>query len=501
MNTLKNLFLFLVMMKFLKLRSSQLKPSELNSEGPWGPWKERVEDKKAPEKEPEKEDVIELGDNNNSNNNSPENNQEPNKNDDEDNKKNEKSNEINNEINNEENQSDENENVATKKIIGPWEQNTEQNSQNNNKTLNSLNRDPKYDKILKDLINNKETKSNNNGSNNNGDFFDNFSKSPKKYISLTILFFLTFWLATGFYKVDPDENAIVLYFGKFHGIATPGLNYHVPFPVSKVIKQRVTAVNSEEFGYNKSSNSSKRSRYNSRRNRNYDNIENLMLTGDENIVDIEFQVQWQISDIEKFTFNIAQPKLTIRQAAQSAMREIIARTPISEALSDGKNQIELESKDLLQEILDSYESGIRITLVQLRRVDPPAQVIDAFRDVQTAKADKERAINEAQAYANDIIPRARGNAAEMIEKSEAYKRKVEAEAFGDAKRFLALYYQYKEAKDVTRKRIYLDTMRKIYGDIDKIIIDQKVSSGSVLPYFPLNEFNKNNSSLINNVKK
>jgi membrane protease subunit HflK len=212
-----------------------------------------------------------------------------------------------------------------------------------------------------------------------------------------------------------------------------------------------------------------------------------MLTGDENIVDIEFQVQWQISDISDFVFNIAEPNQTIRQAAESAMREIIARTPIADALSDGKKRIEVETKVVLQQILDSYKSGVRVTLVQLRRVDPPAQVIDAFRDVQTAKADKEKEINQAQSYANDIVPRARGTASQMTEQSEAYAQEVVTNAQGEAGRFTSVYNQYSKSKQVTKRRMYLETMEKIYRDADKVFIDKGASKGGVLPYFPLNE--------------
>ena len=224
------------------------------------------------------------------------------------------------------------------------------------------------------------------------------------------------------------------------------------------------------------------------------NAESLMLTGDENIVDIQFQIQWQIADIKDFVFNIAEPNQSIRKSAESAMREIIARTPIAQALSDGKMQIEQDAKNLLQEILDSYQAGIRIVLVQLRRVDPPEQVIDAFRDVQTAKADKEKEINQAQAYANDIIPRARGSASQMKEESEAYAKQVVSLAQGEAARFISVYNEYSKARQVTKRRIYLETMEKIYGDADKIYIDKSVSKGAITPYFPLNEIKNNKSS-------
>ncbi len=313
-------------------------------------------------------------------------------------------------------------------------------------------------------------------------FGDKGVKSPKSIVGIIILSLILLWLATGFYKVDSDENAVVLYFGKFNSVTTPGLNYHIPFPFGKVIKESVTIVNVEEFGF--TSNASKSNK------RNLE-AESLMLTGDENIVDIEFQVQWQISDIKDFVFNTAAPRESIRKATESAMREIIARTPIVSALSDGKSKIEVETKELLQEILDSYKSGVRIVLVQLRRVDPPSQVIDAFRDVQTAKADKEKEINQAQAYANDIVPRARGTASQMIEESEAYSKEVVANAEGEAGRFLEVYNQYLKAKQVTRKRIYLETMEKILSNTDKVIIDNNAIKSGVAPYYPLSEVKKN----------
>ena len=305
--------------------------------------------------------------------------------------------------------------------------------------------------------------------------------NQKSLLGIIVLSLVVLWLAMGFYKVDPDENAVVLYFGKFHSISTPGLNYYVPYPFGSVIKKSVTNVNTEEFGFNSSSRSY--------RDRNLD-AESLMLTGDENIVDIEFQIQWQISDLKNFIFNISEQNLAIRQAAESAMREIIARTPIADSLSDGKRRIEGEVKVLMQEILDSYDAGVRVVLTQMRRVDPPSQVIDSFRDVQTARADKEKEINQAQSYANDIIPRARGQAAKMKEEAEAYRRQVVAQAEGEVGRFLEVYRQYSQAKRVTKKRIYLEVMEKIYQDIDKIIIDEGAAKSGVVPYIPLNELKK-----------
>ena len=316
------------------------------------------------------------------------------------------------------------------------------------------------------------------GNYNNKNIYQN-NKSSKSIFGLFILGLIVLWLASGIYKVDSNENGLVLYFGKFYSVSTPGLNYHLPAPFGKVIKKTVTTVNTDEFGFNSGLKNSKKSKDNS-------NSESLMLTGDENIVDIDFQVQWQISDIKDFIFNLEEPELAIRKASESAMREIIARTPIADALSDGKKRIEQQTKDLLQEILDSYGAGVRVVLVQMRRVDPPAQVIDAFRDVQTAKADKEREINQAQSYSNDIIPRAKGEASKITEDAKAYKQEVVANAEGQASRFNAVYSQYIKSKVVTRKRMYLEQMEKIYRDVDKVIIDKDTSKSGVVPYLPIN---------------
>jgi membrane protease subunit HflK len=361
---------------------------------------------------------------------------------------------------------------------GPWSnlgdkiepKNKEQNKPEEKKTLAD------FDQFFKKLFDRKKDESNGGGGNtpDNKNTPFNFG-APKSVTGLIILGVILFWLSLGFYKVNTDESAVVLYFGKFHAVTTSGLNYHIPYPIGRVVKQSVSKVNTEEFGFASIS----------KDKRNFD-AESLMLTGDENIVDIEFQLQWQVSDIKDFVFNIAEPNQTIRKTAESAMREIIARTPIVNALSDGKSKIEQETKALLQQILDSYNAGVRIVLVQLRRVDPPAQVIDAFRDVQTAKADKEKEINEAQAYANDIIPRARGSASQITQQAEAYKKEVVTNAEGEAGRFLSIYDQYSKSKRVTKKRIYLETMEKLYRDTDKIIIDKNAAKSTVT-YLPLNE--------------
>ena len=320
------------------------------------------------------------------------------------------------------------------------------------------------------------------GGGNRGNGFAK-NKTPKSIFGLFLLGLLFLWMASGIYKVDSDENGLVLYFGKFYSVATPGLNYHLPAPFGKVIKKSVTRVNTDEFGFE--SGDKKFFGKNTKNSAANSNAESLMLTGDENIVDIDFQVQWQISDIKDFVFNLEEPEVAVRKASESAIREIIARTPIADALSDGKRRIEQETKSLLQQILDSYGSGVRVVLVQMRRVDPPAQVIDAFRDVQTAKADKEREINQAQSYRNDIIPRAKGEASKITESAKAYKQEVVSNAEGQASRFNAIYAQYVKSKVVTKKRMYLEQMEKTYRDIDKVIIDKKAGA---IPYLPLDLF-------------
>jgi len=323
------------------------------------------------------------------------------------------------------------------------------------------------------------------GGNNNSN-----NKTPKSIFGLLVMGLIVIWLSSGIYKIDSNENGLVLYFGKFYSVSTPGLNYHLPAPFGKVIKKSVTNVNTEEFG--STSNAGKM--FGKKLQNTNNSSESLMLTGDENIVDIDFQVQWQISDIQNFVFNLEEPELAIRKASESAMREIIARTPIADALSDGKRRIEQETRALLQQILDSYGAGVRVVLVQMRRVDPPAQVIDAFRDVQTAKADKEREINQAQAYRNDIIPRAKGEASTITESAKAYKQEVVANSEGQASRFNAIYAQYVRAKVVTKKRMYLEQMEKTYRDIDKVIIDKNISKTGAIPYLPINTLGNKTST-------
>ncbi len=291
------------------------------------------------------------------------------------------------------------------------------------------------------------------------------------------------WLSSGIYFVKADEQGVVLRFGEYTRTAGSGLNYHLPYPIETVKTPRVTAINKIEIGYYSGGSAARKS------NKNSDSFvpeEGLMLTGDENIVDVNFEVQWKISNAPNYLFNVRSPDETVKAVSESAMREVIGKNQIATVLAEGKLQVELGTKKLIQETLDSYNAGIEIVTVNLLKADPPAQVIDAFRDVQTARADLETSRNQAEAYRNDILPKARGQAQQMILEAEGYKQEVIARAEGEASRFSAVYNEFKQAKDVTKKRIYLETMEEILQGMNKIIVEGKNTQG-VLPYLPLPE--------------
>tara|TARA_Y100001970_G_C14233381_1_gene860195 strand:- start:391 stop:1509 length:1119 start_codon:yes stop_codon:yes gene_type:complete len=304
-----------------------------------------------------------------------------------------------------------------------------------------------------------------------------------KPIILGLLIISLVWVFSGLYRVLPDEQGIVLRFGKYVKTTQPGLNYHIPFPIERVLTPKVTKVNRIDVGFRGTSDTGRSSGVGEVPE------ESLMLTGDENIVDINYSVFWVIKDAKKFLFNIQSPIETIKAASETAMREVIAKSRIQSILTEGRSKIEVEVQEITQQILDEYGSGIQITQVQTQKADPPSQVIDAFRDVQAARADRERAKNEAEAYANDVIPRARGDAEKILQEAEAYKKQVVAAAEGEASRFLAIYNEYKLAKQVTQERMYLETMEKVLADIDKVIIDKNSGQG-VVPYLPLPELKK-----------
>ncbi len=305
-----------------------------------------------------------------------------------------------------------------------------------------------------------------------------------KSLLVGIVILSLIWVASGLYRVLPDEQGVVLRFGKFVKTTQPGLNYHIPFPIESVQTPKVTKVNRMDIGFR----SERDSGFTSGGVADVPE-ESLMLTGDENIVNIDFSVFWVIKDAGNFLFKIQDPQGTVKAAAETAMREVIARSDIQPILTEGRSKIEIDTQEIIQNILDEYTSGIQVTQVQTQKADPPDQVIDAFRDVQAARADMERSKNEAEAYANDVIPRARGEAAKILQAAEAYKKEVVARAEGEASRFIAIYTEYAKAKKVTQERMYLETMEKVLADIDKVIIDKNSGSG-VVPYLPLPELTK-----------
>jgi membrane protease subunit HflK len=306
-----------------------------------------------------------------------------------------------------------------------------------------------------------------------------------KGFALIALAAIAIWGFSGFFRVEPDELGVVLRFGKYTRDARPGLNYHLPYPVESVLTPKVTQVKRIDIGM--------RLVEDLRRGNTMRNVpeESLMLTGDENIVDVDFSVFWLVkpNGASEYLFNIQSPEGTVKAVAESAMREVIGRNNIQPILTGARQQIESEVHDIMQKTLDQYGAGVQVSQVQLQKVDPPAQVIDAFRDVQAARSDAERAQNEAQTYANRRIPEARGQAAQVTQAGEAYREQTVAEATGQTARFVKVYEEYKKAPDVTRQRLYLETMERILGGTDKVILDAEGGSG-VVPFLPLNDLSR-----------
>ena len=305
--------------------------------------------------------------------------------------------------------------------------------------------------------------------------------SSGRTLTLLVLVFGLIWAATGFYRVNPQQQGVVLRFGEWVRTSPPGLHYHLPFPIESVLTPEVTSDNRIEIGFRDvSGNSSSR--------RDIAD-ESQMITGDENIVDIDFVVFWRIADAGQYLFNLAEPDQTIKVTAEAVMREIIGRTAIQTALTEGRQDIQVQARQQLQDLLDEYGAGVRVRDVQLLAVAPPADVIDAFNEVQRARQDRDRLKNEAEAFSNDIVPRARGEAAKLVSEAEAYQAEVVNRASGDASRFDQIFQAYLKDKAVTKERIYIETVEEIFSNVDKIIIDSEAGSG-VVPYLPLKELNK-----------
>lgn len=310
-----------------------------------------------------------------------------------------------------------------------------------------------------------------------------------KGLVLVALAAIVIWLLTGFFRVQPNQQAVQMIFGKPYGRpAEQGLHYNLPAPIGSVVVINVQDLRRTVIG---SRSGERTTTFN--RGPRPTSTENLMLTGDENIVDIEFAVLWQVKDVVQYAFAVRNAEENVRAAAESAMREVIGQSNLQYAQTEGRTKIEQETKDLMQRILDEYGVGIRISQVQLLRVDPPQEVIGAFRDVQAARADKERNINEANTYRNQVLPRAKGEASAIIQKAEAYKAQTVARAKGDIQRFTQVYDQYAKAKDITSERIYLETLEEVLRNVNKVMVDKSAAGPGVVPYLPLPELRSGQS--------
>ncbi|HEX7075619.1 MAG TPA: FtsH protease activity modulator HflK [Hyphomicrobiaceae bacterium] len=289
----------------------------------------------------------------------------------------------------------------------------------------------------------------------------------------------------GFYAftftVRPDELGVVLRFGQFHRQEPPGLHFRLPYPIEEVRLPKVTVANRTEIGFRGPTDNRARS---IQSQEVLD--ESLMLTGDENIVDIGFVVLWNIKDAAAYLFNIENPEKTVKEVAESAMREVVGKSRVQDVLTEKRSQIEQEVLDLVQRTLDSYGAGINITQLQMQRAEAPSQVIDAFRDVAAAAIDQRRIENQAYAYANKVIPEARGEVQRILQEAQAYKERVVAEAQGEADRFLNVLEEYRKAPELMRQRLYLETMERVLSSTDKVIIDSN-GGQSVVPYLPLDQ--------------
>jgi modulator of FtsH protease HflK len=301
-------------------------------------------------------------------------------------------------------------------------------------------------------------------------------------LALVAVAIVGIWLATGFYRVQPGEQGVELLFGRFHAMTTPGLNYWFPAPIGEVLTPNVEQTSTIQIGL-----------------RGTGEVvrdvpqESLMLTGDQNILDTDLVVQWRIKNAADFLFNIRDPETTIKLAAESAIREVMGRTLLEEALTLKRQEVDMQTNELLQRILDDYGAGVQIVDVRQLKVDPPTEVIDAFQDVQRARQDKERSVNEALAYRNNLVPRAKGEGEVIIQAATAYKDKVVRDAEGEGDRFNEVYQAYAQGPEITRRRLYLEKMQNVMERTDKVIIDSGLNGESqgVVPYLPLTELRRN----------
>jgi membrane protease subunit HflK len=296
-------------------------------------------------------------------------------------------------------------------------------------------------------------------------------------LALVVAAIIAIWLATGFYVVNPGQVGVNMVFGAFWRQTEPGWYWNAPWPIGYVIKPDVAQRKRTEIGFNSVGGDADREVPE----------ESLMLTGDENIVDVRVIVLWRIEDVRKYLFEIDQPETSVKNAAEAALREIVGQSKFQETTTEKRGEIEARAKELSQKILDTYNSGIRIEELSMQKVDAPQEVRDAFLDVQRAKADRVSSVNQAQAYVNKILQDAQGQAVQIVKQAEAYKAQKIALAQGDAQRFLSVYEQYKVNPSITERRLYLDTMSEVFGNMNKVLVDPSTSGSGVIPYLPLDQ--------------
>ena len=306
---------------------------------------------------------------------------------------------------------------------------------------------------------------------------------------IILLGIVVVWLLTGIYVVGAREQGVVLRFGAFVARTGPGINYHLPWPIESVEVPEVTRQNQINIGYGQVTDNNGQT--------STEDIpeESLMLTGDENIIDVNFTVFWVIKDAGDYLFKVDNPDQAIKAVAESAMRQVVGQNQIERILTQDREPVQIQVRELMQKTLDQYGAGVTVTRVQMQKVDPPTEVIAAYRDVQAARTDQDRMRNEAEAYANKIIPEARGQAARVVQEAQGYKQKAIAEASGEAKQFTSVYEEYRKAPDVTRKRMYLETMSRLLAPMNKVIVDENAAK-NIIPYLPPQTFGRNSAETV-----
>lgn len=314
-----------------------------------------------------------------------------------------------------------------------------------------------------------------------GGFGGGGPKITRGTVGLAVLAAAGLWVYASLYTVRPEQQSVELLFGEYYSTGSPGLNF-APWPVVRAEVIAVTTERTVDIGTGRNQTDA-----------------GLMLTGDENVIDIDFQVVWNINDPQAFLFNLRDPEQSITAVAESAMREIVAQSELAPILNRDRGAIQDRLRELIQSTLNSYEAGVTILRVNFDRADPPQEVIDAFREVQAAEQERDRLQSQADAYANRVLAGARGESAQLLEEAEAYRARVVNEAEGEASRFVAVLGEYNLAPEVTRKRLYLETMEQVFGGLDKIIIDDNVGGGAeggqgVIPFLPINELRRGTNS-------